>query len=53
VETSGIQHPHPTSPIKGEEFNSAALTSPIKGEEFNSAALTSPVEGEEYGSVLR
>jgi hypothetical protein len=53
VETSGIQHPHPTSPVEGEEFNSAALASPVEGEEFNSAALTSPIEGEEYESVLR
>jgi hypothetical protein len=40
VETSGIQHPHPTSPVKGEELNSPALTSPVKGEEFNSTAFS-------------
>jgi hypothetical protein len=25
VETRDVQHPHPTSPIEGEEFNSPAL----------------------------
>jgi RND family efflux transporter MFP subunit len=38
VEASDVQHPHPTSPVEGEELDSAALTSPV-GEELNSAAL--------------
>jgi hypothetical protein len=25
VETGDVRHPHPTSPVKGEEFNSTAL----------------------------
>jgi hypothetical protein len=47
VETSDPQHPHPTSPIEGEELNSAALhpTSPIEGEgrsaDFRTVALES------------
>jgi simple sugar transport system ATP-binding protein len=40
VETGDVRHPHPTSPVKGEEANSPALTSPVDGEEFSSAALT-------------
>jgi hypothetical protein len=37
VETSDVQHPHPTSPVKGEELDSTTLTSPVEGEELDSA----------------
>jgi len=51
VETSGIPHPHPTSPVEGEEPNSAALTSPVEGEEFKSPALP-PLSPSHTGLIL-